>query len=1340
MLMSNNTKPASKLCKKLELFFLNLNLFPSVPPTTDEYQLRNQHISTRLFNSLLIISLSILFLYISLINITETVNVKAPSIIEYEQLYNSYSQTLTCECTQISINYEKFIQIQYTLHQICHSDFVTQHWIDYLTSSHGNDGAFYDTFRTTGTFVFQALSTFCVLVDETISNSLIQFYSTQYVSAYVTSENVFKLQIEAFISQFILSTTNQFLLSLSMIRKTTQSNALFTGQLTNYNVYLAGDLSLTTKSVQYDDCTCTSSATCIEQYTVINYPNFTQIFPLPGLYIGCYIIESLLQSNLQCFYDQVCIDTVQLYLGSSKFINATALDISLSVQFFKNSTIADVLDQLMVEEWNSSSIYEDYYSECQPSGCSYTVTTKNSAIYIITTLTGLVGGLLTVLKLMVPILVKFARKRIHKEVKVETETLVQEPNYSILYKLKYYLSTFNFFPSVPPTTDEHQLRNQRISTRLFIFVLIILLFILLLYTSLINITETVNIKSPSIKDYKQLYNSHSQTLTCECTQISINYEKFIQIQYTLHQICHSDFVTQAWIDYLATSYGNNIPNYADFRATSTFTFQAMSAFCTLVNQTISNRLIQFNSSQYVSASVTPENVFQLQTKAFISQFKSATTNKFLLSLSMIRNTTQSNALLSGQLTNFRLSLASTGLYLGYSDRSYRNCTCSSSATCISASPIYDLTNGTLLFTVPGVYTGCYIIESLLQSNLKCFYNQTCINILQSYFQVSSFMNVTALNISLPAQFLENSTIVGILDQLMVEEWINSSMYENYYSECQPSGCSYTVTTKNSAIYIITTLIGLVGGLITVLKFVVPNLVKLIQYTLHQICHSDFVTQEWIDYLDYSSENYIVYKNDFRSSGASVFQALSTFCVLVDETISNSLIQFNSNQYVSASVIPENVFQLQTDAFISQFKSSTTNQFLLSLAMIRNITQSNTLFSGRLTNYIFIYYYQILTRGPRWYDITLFTVPGLYTGCYMIESLLQSNLKCFYNQTCINILQSYFQAPSFMNVTALNISSSVQFFENSTIAGILDQLMVEEWINSSIYENYYSECQPSGCSYTVMTKNSAIYIITTLIGLVGGLITVLKLMVPYLVKILLLTTHGKHYREENQIFSDRQKSYNEDASVKQHQHILKRLMIILFGCLFLLAAPLALYASYALSSIKPRTISLHEFSEGRARDFYPNLTQYGPRASNTYADYRTRAFLISKIYRIRSMAKKSIQFEINLQNFTTKNIEELQNIAFYLNFFQKLVNDPSITFFQVNLIALFTSAEEMGLNGAEAFIINHPWKNDIRRFINIDSGGGNEKAILYRVKPPQFVREYSQVPRPHANVIGDEILG
>ncbi len=81
-------------------------------------------------------------------------------------------------------------------------------------------------------------------------------------------------------------------------------------------------------------------------------------------------------------------------------------------------------------------------------------------------------------------------------------------------RLKHYLTTLNIFPSVPPSTDEHELRTQRISTRLFIFLLIVLMTILLFYTSLVKVTKTVNVYKPPLAQYEQLYATYSQALTC----------------------------------------------------------------------------------------------------------------------------------------------------------------------------------------------------------------------------------------------------------------------------------------------------------------------------------------------------------------------------------------------------------------------------------------------------------------------------------------------------------------------------------------------------------------------------------------------------------------------------------------------------------------------------------------------------------------------------------------------------------------------------------------------------------------------------------------------------------
>lgn len=78
----------------------------------------------------------------------------------------------------------------------------------------------------------------------------------------------------------------------------------------------------------------------------------------------------------------------------------------------------------------------------------------------------------------------------------------------------------------------------------------------------------------------------------------------------------------------------------------------------------------------------------------------------------------------------------------------------------------------------------------------------------------------------------------------------------------------------------------------------------------------------------------------------------------------------------------------------------------------------------------------------------------------------------------------------------------------------------------------------------------------------------------------------------------------------------------------------------------------------------------------------------------------------------------------LELLSNLVMDPEIIFSQVHLIVLFTAGEELGQKGAEAFVANHPWNNNIRRFINIDSYSGQEKAILFRVKPSQVCSDHS----------------
>ena len=73
----------------------------------------------------------------------------------------------------------------------------------------------------------------------------------------------------------------------------------------------------------------------------------------------------------------------------------------------------------------------------------------------------------------------------------------------------------------------------------------------------------------------------------------------------------------------------------------------------------------------------------------------------------------------------------------------------------------------------------------------------------------------------------------MLDQLMVDSWQRSAMYDDYYNQCRPTECSYTLMGRNDAVYIVTTIIGLVGGLATALKLLIPSLVTLIMFRIYR---------------------------------------------------------------------------------------------------------------------------------------------------------------------------------------------------------------------------------------------------------------------------------------------------------------------------------------------------------------------------------------------------------------------------------------------------------------------------------------------------------------------------
>ena len=382
-------------------------------PTTDQQLLRNQLISTRLFILLLLLSLTILLTYISTVTIDQTITLKHPTQLQYQQIADQHSQTLTCPCTQISIENNVFLRNKYTLHQVCSSDFVSDSWVKYLQLVRDQyDGGRTDDFRVTSEFTFEALQFLCKQVKETITNRVRSFYTEQHVTVALASPIELESQLRSLITAFRTITTNDFGLSSRVIRDTIQSNLIVSHLGTNAEFLVLSYYNGTpARPKSYGSCSCARNALCKTQLDVHDNAGDIALFSVPGMFTGCYVLQSLLQSSLECFYDQMCFDQLKVALSRNFSSNATILNAKAPSVYLKNTTVGDIVDELMIEAWNWTVLYDKYYEACQPSECRYTVKTRNAAIYIVTTLIGLVGGLVTALKIAAPFLVKLARRK-----------------------------------------------------------------------------------------------------------------------------------------------------------------------------------------------------------------------------------------------------------------------------------------------------------------------------------------------------------------------------------------------------------------------------------------------------------------------------------------------------------------------------------------------------------------------------------------------------------------------------------------------------------------------------------------------------------------------------------------------------------------------------------------------------------------------------------------------------------------------------------------------------------------------------------------------------------------
>ena len=410
-------------------------------------------------------------------------------------------------------------------------------------------------------------------------------------------------------------------------------------------------------------------------------------------------------------------------------------------------------------------------------------------------------------------------------------------------KLKQLVSSLNKVNLFDDGTDLSPI-DQLLATRIFLFSIVTTLIVLIAFTAFTAQTHTVTIRSPVETRFKQLSARYPRTLSCPCAQTSIRYDEFLSFKPQYHSVCTSQLVNQSFLTSLSD--GTMSDYYPlDYRLMSASHFQLLALFCRTSEQLISNALRQSASEHLITTQVLSYDDFDTQAQAITEQLKATTVADMKRTSNFVRLSIYKNSIFSALRSNYYVQIdpaSNSTVFLAMSYKTANSsCSCITDRICVHQAGFYhwkgrigvknltrvfgDVNNDpSLLMTAPGLMTGCLAHSSILQSTLECFYNQSCIDQMQVF--VNEFSSVSPL--SSLSRFAQQTTVSELFDQLFTESWNEKKSFADYFQACSPHLCTYSYLRRFDLLYVIVTIIGLAGGLKTVMCFAAPRSVEIVR--------------------------------------------------------------------------------------------------------------------------------------------------------------------------------------------------------------------------------------------------------------------------------------------------------------------------------------------------------------------------------------------------------------------------------------------------------------------------------------------------------------------------------
>ena len=320
----------------------------------------------------------------------------------------------------------------------------------------------------------------------------------------------------------------------------------------------------------------------------------------------------------------------------------------------------------------------------------------------------------------------------------------------------------------------------------------------------------------------------------------------------------------------------------------------------------------------------------------------------------------------------------------------------------------------------------------------------------------------------------------------------------------------------------------------------------ISSALHQICSSDLVSPEWLDYLASFDPTHVPpwtetsSSRDFRTIGASYFQFLANFCFLTRVSLENAQHAFLTGQFTHDRALSPSRFHQRIQTVINSFITDTKNEFTRSFDWIDVLLRSSFFFSGTNVNFQVTVSAddQVHTEYPVfhvasgwthhsvdfsgvcscladhflcWLTSLIYT-NGSHTldfeqvfsempiSCVLATGFLYSDISWWYNDSYLaNIRETYslvIDSRALPKARGLNASVPSQF-GSINLGQLLREMLLERWISDGAdFGIYYKTCAPVACSYTVTRRRDIFVALLLLVSICGGLNQGLRILVPF----------------------------------------------------------------------------------------------------------------------------------------------------------------------------------------------------------------------------------------------------